>query len=46
MKTNRHMIDNILSLCVLYAAHDIFITIKDVYDNKQGSVIKGAVCRF
>ncbi len=26
--------DTIFSVCVLYAAHGIFITIKDVYDYK------------
>ncbi len=35
MKANRHDYDNIFSVCVLYAAHGIFITIKDVYDYKQ-----------
>ncbi len=30
-EANRHDYDNIFSVCVLYAAHGIFITIKDVY---------------
>ncbi len=34
MKANRHVYDAIFSVCVLYAAHGIFITIKDVYDYK------------
>jgi len=38
MKANRHDYDYIFSVCVLYAAHGIFITIKDVYDNKQCGV--------
>ncbi len=38
MKANRHDYDDIFSVCVLYAAHCIFITIKDVYDNKQCGV--------
>ncbi len=31
MKANRHDYENIFSVCVLNAAHGIFITIKDVY---------------
>ncbi len=38
MKANRHDHGDIFSVCVLYAAHGIFITIKDVY--KQCGVIK------
>ncbi len=40
MKANRHDYDNIFPVCVLYAAHCIFITIKGVYDNKQCGFIK------
>ncbi len=32
MKANRDDYDDIFSVCVLYAAHGIFIAIKDVYD--------------
>ncbi len=39
MKANRRDYDDIYA-CVLYAAHCIFITIKDVYDSKQCDVIK------
>ncbi len=34
MKANRHDYDAIFSVCVLYAAHGVFIT-KNVYDYKQ-----------
>ncbi len=40
MNANRHDYDDIFSVCVLYAAHRIFITIKDVYDNNQCGIIK------
>ncbi len=40
MKANRHDYDTIFSVCVLYAAHGIFITIKDVYDYKLCGIIK------
>ncbi len=40
MKANRHDYDTIFSVCVLYAAHGIFITIKDVYVYKLCGVIK------
>ncbi len=40
MKANRHDYDAIFSVFVLYAAHGIFITIKDVYGYKQCGVIK------
>ncbi len=40
MKANRHDYDTIFSVCVLYAAHGIFITIKYVYDYKLCGVIK------
>ncbi len=35
MKANRHDYDAIFSVCVLYAANGVFITIKNVYDYKQ-----------
>ncbi len=44
MKANRHDYDAIFSVCVLYAARGIFITIKDVYDYKLCGIIKHTKC--
>ncbi len=42
MKAKIHDYDAIFSVCVLYAAHGIFITIKDVYDYMLCGIVKHA----